>query len=344
MKDIKEIIDKEKLIHPDLVDVLDDVSEDELEELLQLDVLVLKKEHLDRIRLPDIEYSKLDTVEGNELHVSDFTELYLDRYNYLREIILDKLKNNNISSIDNLDSGKYSVVGMVRKVKKDKVIVEDSTGRLNLKTDKEFIRDEVVGVTGNVIRNEDEIVMQVDKVVYPDVPLRKKVNKTDMELTGLFVTKVDSRVLDVIENKDLDYVFAIQDSEDLHDLDVSAVVLGENYNEQGNVKTVKDMTRLNLESIKIIIHNGKEVKKVKERMDYSQVEVMLKLLKRRHLNPQRLGRYKDKYLLEEVPDIIHMKGEDTMANYKGVTLISTGEDKGFIIDFHTRDIEEIELN
>lgn len=343
MNTVKEFFKEEKLIHPSLADKLDDLTEEELDKLKKIDSLVLKISHLKRIRLPEIKVNKLDYVD-DVIHVSDFTELYLERYHKLKEIILDKLDENEVSSIDKLSSGKASVVGMVRKIKEKEVIIEDNTGKISLKTDDDFIKDEVVGVKGKVIINKDETIMYPDKIIYPDVPLKKQINKTEEDIKGMFVSKVTEKVIDIVDAKNIDYLFSIEKTDQLSKLEIPCVVLDDKYTNDVNIKYVKDMTRLMVEPIKIVMHDGKEINKIMRDKGYDQVEVMLKLLKRRHLNPQKLGKHKDKFFLDDIPDIIHVKGEDTMVNYKGVTMVSTGKNKCYIINFKTRDIKEIEID
>lgn len=342
MEKIEKFLDRGKLIHPTLYKEIENLEEGEIEKLLESESLVLSKEDLKRINLPKPKIVEREEEGREHVHVSDFTQFYLERFNFLKKEIQEKLEGNSISSINKLSSGEAAVIGMVREISDGEVTLEDNTGHILLETEERFLEDEVVGVKGDVIVNE-EARMCPEKIIYPDVPLGKEVNKTEEDLSALFLSEIDKKSQEVVEDRSPEYLFLSKKMEKEKSVNVPTVGISESGWESGNLKTGKDPVRVKLGNLKILVHDGSAVKKAKEKLNVDQTKALISLLQKRHLNPSQMHSLEDRYLLEEVPDIIHVNGEGGMANYKGVTLLSTSPEKGFEVNLKTREVEEIDL-
>lgn len=334
MKVVKEFLQKGKLLSPDIVDEVGGLEDGEREELIKESALVVGKRELDKLKKPGIKIVREDEEDRDEIHVSDFTEFYLNRFEFLKKEVKGRLDDENISSINSLSSGPSSVIGMVRDLRDGETVVEDKTGELVLKTNETFVEDEVVGVKGRVIKNED-VVMDPKKVVRPDIPLGKEVRSLDEELTALFVSDAEGSKK-VIEEEEPDYVFCASELDG--DRDIVHI-----SDEPGELSD-PDPVRCMLGEMLILLHTGDSVDKIQDKLDLDRRDAMVALMKRRHLDPQEMHSLNDRYLLKNVPDIVHVSGEEkVMTNYKGVTLLSSTDDTAFLVNLGTREVEEVEL-
>jgi len=335
MSTVEDFLKKGKLLSPEVVEDVSRLNDKEKESLMEAEELVIKKENITELKALKPEIIETDYQEKKELHVSEFTEFYLDRFEFLKGEIKERLEGEEISSINNITSGETCIIGMVRDVGDD-VVIEDKTGELVLKTNQSFVEDEVIGVKGKVIKN-DGVVMSPSKIIFPDVPLGKEVRALDDEKTALFVTKVDERVKDFVKKEGVDYIFSVEEPDDQ---DLGAVFISDEPGELSDI----DPVRCRLGNMVILVHDGSSVDKAQKTMGLERTQAMIALLKKRHLDPVEMHSLNDRYLIREVPDIVHVSGEDsTKANYKGVTLLSTTEDRAFTVNLKTREIDEVEL-
>ncbi len=334
MKLVEEFLERGKLLSPGIVEELKQMEEGELETLFDDEDLVIGEDSLKKLRVPKPDIVRFEEREGDEIHVSDFTEFYLNRFEFLKEEVKKRLDGEDISSINNLSSGTSSIIGMVRKVEDGEIIVEDKTGELKLKTDERFLEDEVVGVKGNVIKNK-EAAMDPRKIIYPDVPLGKEVRTLEEDLVALFVSDINDDVKKFIEDRKPDYVFCASELDGETDRAVHI------SSEPGELSDV-DPVRCRLGDIMVLVHNGRSVDKAEDKLDVDRKDAMVSLLKKRHLDPVEMHSLRDRYFLREVPDIVHVSGKEKVAtNYKGVTLLSTTEDEAFTVNLRTREFKEV---
>ncbi len=334
MTTVEDFLERGKLLSPDVVEDIDSLDDEAKEKLFEKDGLVIRRKDFEDVNRPKPRIVVNNHEGREELHVSDFTEFYLERFEFLKDEVRNRLDGEEISSINNVSSGKTSVIGMVRKVDDGKVLLEDKTGELILKTDKKFLEDEVVGVKGRVIRNED-VTMSPEKIIYPDVPLSKEVRTLDDDLKALFVSEVNEKIENLVEEKEIDYVFSTSKDSPDNVVHIS--------NEAGELSDI-DPVRCDLGELRILIHNGDSVKKAEDSLDLDRREALISILKRRHLDPIEMHSLNDRYLLRKVPDIVHVSDDEGISvNYKGVTLVSTTENRAYIINLKTRDVEEVEL-
>ncbi len=335
MKAVEDFLEKGKLLSPEVVEEIGSLGDEELEKVLEGSDLVITKKDIESLKVPEPEIVHHDEASSDEVHISDLTEFYLDRFEFLKEEVKKRLDDANISSINNLSSGKTSVIGMVRKVDDGSVLLEDKTGELTLKTEEKFLEDEVVGVKGEVIVNED-VVMSPDKIINPDVPIRRQVPTLDQDLTALFVSEINQDVKERLKEIDPDYIFCASQR-----TGGKKVV---HISEEGEGLSDIDPVRCDLGNLHILVHDGEALKKAERDLDIDTKEALVALLKKRHLDPVEMHSLQDRYLIRKVPDILHARGnEAVMTNYKGVTLVSTTDEKAFLVDLKTREVDEVEI-
>ncbi|MFP4116102.1 MAG: hypothetical protein ACLFTQ_02755 [Candidatus Aenigmatarchaeota archaeon] len=339
MSVVEEFLEKGKLISPGAEEEVRNLEEKEVQDLLSSSSLVVGQEDIKRMETPQPVIESEEVVKKDEIHVSNFTEFYLERFKFLKEEIKQRMKDKDVSSIKNVSGGEASIIGMVRSQEDGKAVVEDNTGKITLRTPENFLEDEVIGATGKVIENE-EVVMSPEKIFYPDVPLDKDVKSLERDLRALFVSEIDKNSEEKIKELNPDYVFSTGEVEDSGRIGSYVVFVSETPNEYSGT----DPVRCDIEDLRILIHEGSAANKAQEELGYDRRKTVISLLKKRHLNPIEMHSLRDKYLLKEVPDIIHTSdGEDAAVNYKGVTLLSTTEETGFLVNLGTREIEEVEL-
>lgn len=345
MKTVEDFLEKGKLVSPDLYEELENLNDEDIESLIDSQSLVLSREDMEALKIPEPKIIERDENGKGSAHVSDFTQFYLKRFNFLKGKIEEKLEDGEISSVDKLSSGSAVVIGMVREVGDSGTVLEDNTGQLTLQTDERFLEDEVIGVKGEVIMN-DEPKMSPKKIVYPDVPLGKEVKTTEEEFTALFASSITQDLEEKIEELKPNYLFLSEEVEDFPEAPTEAYVVGisENKGKDGNTKLDRDPVWVKIDGLTLFLHSGKAVNQSKRKLGTTQNETLLTLLKKRHFYPSNIHSLNDRYLLEEIPDIVHVHGEEgSMANYKGVTLLSTTEDQAYLLNLKTREAEEVEL-
>ncbi|MFP4117200.1 MAG: hypothetical protein ACLFQ8_03575 [Candidatus Aenigmatarchaeota archaeon] len=335
MNAVEDFLSKGKLLSPEVLEEAGSLETEDMERVIESSGLVITKKDIQEVKIPKPEIVHHGEGGGGEVHVSELTEFYLDRFEFLKEEVKNRLDDANISSINNLSSGKSSVIGMVRKVDDGNVLIEDKTGELTLKTDEKFLEDEVIGVKGEVIVNED-VIMSPSKIVNPDVPIRRNVPTLDQEFTALFVSEVNDDVKERLRDIEPDYVFCASEQKG----DKEAVHISEEPDELSDI----DPVRCDLGDLHILLHDGEALVKAERELEADTKEALVALLKKRHLDPLEMHSLQDRYLIRKVPDILHVKGnESVMTNYKGVTLLSTTDDTAFLVNLKTREVDEIEI-
>jgi len=144
------------------------------------------------------------TCEGN---TSDFTKLFVNRYNSLRKILrnqrrelanaipINRIKNSGIKDIQ--------MVGIVKQVRTTTnghrlIELEDETDTatcIALKTDHETIRmanevvlDEIVGIRGHISKNGDLLIIK--NIVYPDISIQNEKHKANIPIFSAFLSDI----------------------------------------------------------------------------------------------------------------------------------------------------------
>ena len=152
----------------------------------------------------------LKDVTGNSIcegTTSDFTKLFVDRYDVLRKILrsqrreianvipINRVKKSNVQEIQ--------LIGIIKNVRTTKnghrlIEIEDDTGiatAIALKNSPEVINmanevvlDEIIGIKGQLSKNGDLIVIK--KIVFPDISIRNEKHKSDVPVYAAFLSDI----------------------------------------------------------------------------------------------------------------------------------------------------------
>jgi len=152
----------------------------------------------------------LKDVTGNSIcegTTSDFTKLFVDRYDVLRKILrsqrreianvipINRVKKSNLQEIQ--------LIGIIKNVRTTKnghrlIEIEDDTGiatAIALKNSPEVINmanevvlDEIIGIKGQLSKNGDLIVIK--SIVFPDISIRNEKHKSDVPVYAAFLSDI----------------------------------------------------------------------------------------------------------------------------------------------------------
>lgn len=333
---------------------------------------ILKEER----KLPVIEELIPSKKEKREkISVSEIENFLIKRYENFRKFFHRRLEIINPVSINKIGKNKkFSIICMVRERdgEKNAVVVEDLTGEIKvfLKKDefKLLFEDEIIAI---LCRKNEEIV--AEKIYWPDVPLKRTIPKTNSKIACFFLSNlylwedesVWEKIVERINRSDYEkkYVFLLEKVFD-HKLDVEEFLrkfgeecipigIGEEYFGVKNLITFQPPTLLKLEGkIRILISDKKTLEDFIERWgDMKGVEIMLNVLRKRHLSPkfkiEKMGK-EERLFIKEVPDIFVAPLERPgVMNYKGITIVCNGSVKSqpifFGIDLQNRETIKINL-
>jgi len=158
----------------------------------------------------DAEINIIKDVTGNSVcegTTSDFTKLFVDRYQSLRRILrsqrrelanvlpINRIKRNAMSEIQ--------LVGIVKEVRTTTnghrlIELEDETDTatcIALKNDRQLLQmanetilDEIIGIKGQLSKNGDLIVIK--SLVYPDISIQNEHHKSEVPLYAAFLSDI----------------------------------------------------------------------------------------------------------------------------------------------------------
>jgi len=291
--------------------------------------------------------------QKKKTNIGELTSFFVDRYEKIRKILSRRSDLVNLISINKITprTKKFSLIGMVKEKTGKNLVLEDLTGEVNVFFDKDekIVLDEVVGAVceqGDVIR--------VKNVIFPDVPLKREVNKAKKEAYCLFVSDIHMDDKDFKKNKykkflkwlnkkkfEKLYIFVLghvsSNKEDIMNFfnslpeeafkiylkgeDDPELRVGDlQLSEFGLIKIEKNIVSL--------LSHGDFLEKYSSLWKCPPEQIMLNLLKKRHIDPTfEMKIYeKDSFVLDIIPDIItfgHLHSPGYL-NYKGTTILSTG--------------------
>ena len=280
------------------------------------------------------EYKKRDEIK----RIGNFVDFYNKRFEFLRDILKEKLNVEKITSINKLNGGDVTVIGMVKDKNDDGFAVEDSTGSVFCISDESILEDEVVAIKGKFEKKK----LHEEKIFYPDIPLSKKVNTTKDDCMALFTKKLSSRISQ--KHSHVPYIFTFELEPGISNEQKRWIVT-----KKGNVEKDSKKLGLNLPfvveagGIIILVFEMEHMNDIKKKLNIDdEKKVVISLLKRRHLLPF-VYMDKDPYLIKKIPDIIFFTGgkESFFLNYKGVSVVSVSNEKSFLVNLKTRDFEEV---
>jgi DNA polymerase II small subunit/DNA polymerase delta subunit B len=282
-----------------------------------------------------------------------------NRYETMKKFFIDNPSLENLISVNKIteNTNKFSIIAMVKeKDSAEKTIfVEDQTGEILVSVEgKEFddiVPDEIIGLVCEKSGN----IPKASNVLFPDVPLKRDVNKTEDDVFCLFIS--DFHFESENFNKKY-YENFLKWLGKFKYPNLHIFVLGGVSSDE---KTVKEFfSKLPKDSVKIYLQDEKDTHfsadcnlsnpclvkidnvvmllcsggvleyYVKLWSSLSVEKVMLNLLKKRHTDPVFSANKKifseDIFILKTLPDIFvashfHMPGE---LNYKGTSILSLG--------------------
>jgi len=152
----------------------------------------------------------LNDVTGNSIcegTTSDFTKLFVDRYDVLRKIIRSQRREiANVIPINRVSKSnvqEIQLIGIIKNVRTTKnghrlIEIEDDTGiatAIALKNNPEIINmanevvlDEIIGIKGQLSKNGDLIVIK--SIVFPDISIRNEKHKSDVPVYAAFLSDI----------------------------------------------------------------------------------------------------------------------------------------------------------
>jgi len=268
-----------------------------------------------------MEYKKGPEVK----RISNFIDFYNRRFEFLRNLLREKLPD--ATSINKLNAGNVTSIGMVRELTSEGFLLEDQTGSVLCISHEKVLEDDVVGVKGIYKGGK----LHVEKIIYPDIPLQREIGLTEDECYVYFTcnfVKKPERAL---------HVFAFNVSQPPNDCWLVTKKTGLPKSQRKVYVNLPSLVEVN--GVKIFMFES-DFSDLKRKLgEDDEKKLILSLLRRRHLLPN-VYMEGDPYLLREIPDIIFLRGnEDFFLNYKGVSVISVSGDRGFLVNLKTREYE-----
>lgn len=168
---ISKFLESGLLLSPD---VLERIDANNFETLLNTaksrnEIIITKIEE------PQISASIRQFSQKSTLTPKDFVEYYSKKYEKLGQILSQKIQP---ISINRLSGGQESIIGMVLELTNNGYIVEDPTGKIEIRTDKQLQLNSVYGFKGSAKEN----IFFATDVIFPDLPLTRKIQKIDAEI------------------------------------------------------------------------------------------------------------------------------------------------------------------
>lgn len=281
------------------------------------------------------------------------------RYRKIMELMLERTELVNLISVNRISqqTKRFSLIVMIKEINYGdrSLVVEDPTGQTSV-----YISDEVSGdfnylvedeVVGLVCDNEDSSENRAVRIFFPDIPLPTKIATSQKEEICIFLSDIHigepsfmPHSLEKLSNylkkiKEPTTAFVLGDvSPDEEQIKKFTAMFPENFtlvflkgeqDPEAEGKYLPDPVIVELSGVKIFLSHGKMFAKYFERFKTSPENMLVQLLKKRHLSPtfERNGKFDEENLfLDEVPDIFvigHFQEPRTM-NYKGATIISLG--------------------
>jgi len=144
------------------------------------------------------------TCEGT---TKDFARLFVNRYDVLRKLLRKQRREMaNVIPINRIKKSgakEIQIVGIIDEVRTTQngnrlIEIEDETGSFRsiaLKNNREafqmaneIVLDEVVGIKGQLSKNDDLLVIQ--NIIFPDVSIQKERHKSDVPICAAFLSDI----------------------------------------------------------------------------------------------------------------------------------------------------------
>ncbi len=292
--------------------------------------------------------------EREKASVSDIVDFFNKRYDFLGNLLSKRLDLINLISINRVSEKvrKFSIIGMVKEknTSNKTAVVEDNTGEIELTLSETLLNQLVEDETVGVVCRKDDIVCG-EKVVFPDIPLQREINKTNEENYIFFISdihmdseqfkqksyeklidwlekqqnKLNIFVVGDISSKKEDIAKFLSDLPNTHEINI---IKGDIDGEIDR-DTLPNPVFVQIENVKLFLFHDKRFNEYMSLWDTPE-QTLINLIKKRHLDPTFSINSKiydnDPYLLDMIPDIIvaahtHIP---SVTNYKGITTVTTG--------------------
>jgi DNA polymerase II small subunit/DNA polymerase delta subunit B len=248
----------------------------------------------------------------------DFARYYRSKYEGISRLLLKKLDAVSINKVG--EYGEVSVIGMVRDPTQNGFILEDPTGEIEVISEREPARDDVIGVKGT----SREGKLMEKEIVLPDVPLGNGPRKIS-NLSILLTTALTERAKPMLQATNFTLIPKPGD-QDLTEKEKEQVIT--NFTNPTWVTISSQGTEINI----LAYSPGKET-------GHDQAK---DFLRKRHLSPDnsQVPGPEDPFLLDPVPDVLWLISPKRFAeNYKGVTVVSCQAPDAATINLGTREVE-----
>lgn len=325
---VKEFLKRGILISPELKVKINPEEVEEIAAKFDKKNLVLTEEHYLFLRGGKVKVLK-EYKKGPEIkRIDNFVDFYNKRFEFLRGLLKEKLGTEKITSINKLSRGNATVIGMVREIKDNGFVIEDSSGSIFCMSEERVLEDDVLAVRGRIEKN----TLIEEKIFFPDIPLNRKTNFAEDDTFVYFTdnfTEKPSRVT---------YIFTFKiDPQNVENLNAWVITKKENI-QKGPKRVCLNLPSLvEVNGVKVFMFEENLNEIGKKLGETDEKKIITALLKRRHLLPN-VFRENDPYLLKEIPDIIFTRGKESFfLNYKGVSVISVSKG-GFLVNLKTREI------
>ncbi len=317
--------------------------------------------------------------EKKQFTAKDCLNYFISRYEKIRKILEEKVDLVNLISINKIPERikNFSLIVLVREKNGNYIIAEDLTGssKIFFENIPEYdlvVPDDVIGIVC-----EKNGAIYAKKIIWPDIPLRKEISKTKDEIFCLFISDLhmDSgefkkenlekffEYIKKFDEKKL-IIFILGDiSSNGEDIEKFVAQLpnckkyfikGEiDGNMKNYVEVLEDPSIIKIADTVLFLTHGSVFDNYKKIWGMNAENVLLNLLKKRHLNPNFDFSKKiydeDPYFLDIIPDILvsgHLH-EPGIINYKGTTIIVNGsfitKPIFWLINLQTRESIKIDL-
>lgn len=309
----------------------------ELEKLKQRP-LVITEYHIKKIskktKKPRIKILKEFGITKNPIRINDYVQHFVSRYEKTKNILSQHMSLEKLISINkiNPEITEFSLIGVVREKNKNTLIIEDLTGETELFFNglmkQKLLEIGLEDVIGLKCKRTGENFF-VHSVVYPDIPLNRKIGKTERKVKIMiaFITD-ENREKILVSIEEVSYIFNLSESQLIND-------------KIYNITQNNNPTLLQIDSVKILMVP-------KEFSQNLTKETLISILKRRHISPVfdlKTHIKNNNFVLEEIPDIVISNLDESFyKNYKGTTIISNSDSKRtYIVDLKTRKVIEEKL-
>lgn len=331
---------------------------------------------------PKVRVVKSFAARGKEISAGELSDKLSKRYQKISEILSKRAELQNLMSINRLKDEtdqKFSVIGMVREINPGDrtVVVEDMTGRTSI-----YIADDAAGdfpylvedeVIGLVCDTQEWVGKRAIKIVFPDIPLSTKISTARSDVFCLFLSDLHidepgfqprsyeklGEYLNKIKGDVIVFVLGDVSADDektkkfleMFPENFSVMTLtGHTGEEKDN--HLPDPVEVEIDGVKIFLSHGDMFQKYFEKFNTSPENMLLQMVKKRHLSPTFGSNPKldeEKLLLEEVSDIfvIGHYHDPRILNYKGATMISLGsfvtQPIFWLVNLKTRETIKVDL-